>query len=537
MSLGSQAIRLAYWLDALPQYAAFKALVYDWLVNPRSRRRVWFDSAMIVLILGSVFLLIYEAHHELGDYAGLFERFVMLALIGEYLARMWLYSASRKILIEHYEHAELIGMRFRLLPALWAVARSKLAYMAQPMAIIDLLAILPSYRPLGFLRMFLLFRLLKLFRYTRSLNAFAKVVVEKRFELFTLSVFVGSVVLISSIAVFLFETGVPGASVRTLMDAVYWAVITVTTVGYGDITPVTTEGRVVAMVLVFSGIGVISFATSIVVMAFHEKMRELHDNRVFSEVERLNGVTIVCGYGRIGQVVAQRLADAREAFVVIDKDEAAVARARAQGYLALGGDAADGALLRALRLGQQATRILCLTHDDVINVYITLTARQMSPDILVISRANKQETVPKLRHAGADHVVRPYEVVARMAAEFVGQPVAFDALHDVVTGSKGIHLEPLPVPEGSRLDGSRVGEIDFAAGNLLLFGVIRGPAAEPPQEHNHYEVAGKRFFFNPRPGFRLRAHDILVLIGYDVSLSHFRAQHRQTAPGWWRGRR
>lgn len=534
MSLSSHVIRFAYWLDTLPQYAGLKTLAHDWLVNPRSRRRVWFDAGMIALILCSVFLLIYEAHHDLGPYAALFERFVMLALIGEYLTRMWLHGAACKILIERYERAELIGMRFRLLPALWAVAKSKLAYMATPMAIIDLLAILPSYRPLGFLRMFLLFRLLKLFRYTRSLSAFGKVVVEKRFELLTLSVFVGAVVLISSIAVFLFETGVPGTSVRTLMDAVYWAVITVTTVGYGDITPVTTEGRVVAMVLVFSGIGVISFATSIVVMAFHEKMRELHDNRVFSEVERLADVTIVCGYGRIGQVVAQRLADAREAFVVIDVDEAAIARARAQGYLALAGDAADGTILQALRLGQQANRILCLTHDDVTNVYITLTARQLSADISIISRANKQETVPKLRHAGADHVVRPYEVVARMAAEFIGQPVAFDALHDVVTGSKGIHLEPLPVPEGSRLDGTQVGEIDFAAGNLLLFGVIRGPATVLPDGHPHYEVGDKRFVFNPPPGFRLQAHDILVLIGYDVSLSHFRAQHRKTAPRWWK---
>jgi voltage-gated potassium channel len=534
MSLAGQVVRFAYWLDASSHYAGLKAFAADWLTNPRSRRRTWFDTGMIALILASVFLLIYEAHHELGPYGQMFELFVMLVLIGEYLARLWLHSASHRIVIAHFEHAELVGMRFRLLPALWAVAKSKLAYMSSPMAIIDLLAILPSYRPLAFLRMFLLFRLLKLFRYTRSLSAFGKVVVEKRFELLTLSVFVGAVVLISSIAVFLFETGVPGTSVHTLMDAVYWAVITVTTVGYGDVAPITTEGRVVAMALVFSGIGVISFATSIVVMAFHEKMRELHDNRVFSEVERLTDVTVVCGYGRIGQVVAQRLAEAREAFVVIDKDEAAIDRARAQGYLALAGDAADSAVLQGLHLGRQANRILCLTHDDVSNVYITLTARQMSDRIMIISRANKQESVVKLRHAGANHVVRPYEVVARMAAEFVGQPVAFDAIHDVVTGSKGIHLEPLPVAEGSRLAGRRVGDVDFASGNLLLFGVIRGPALPPPEDHLHYEVAGKRFYFNPQPGFRLHAHDILVLIGYDVSLSHFRARQRQAGAAWWR---
>jgi len=530
----SRVVRFAYWLDASRLYAGLKATAYDWLINPRSRRRAWFDTAMILLILASVFLLIYQVHHEPGPYAALFEYTVMGVLAAEYLVRMWLHSASRKIVIEHYEHAELVGMRFSLLGALWAVVRSKLAYMATPMALIDLLAILPSYRSLGFLRMFLLFRLFKLFRYTRSLGAFGKVVVEKRFELLTLSIFVGAVVLISSIAVFLFETGVPGSSVRTLMDAIYWAVITVTTVGYGDITPVSAEGRVVAMVLVFSGIGIISFATSIVVMAFHEKMRELHDNRVFSEVERLSGVTIVCGFGRIGQVVAERLADAGEPFVVVDKDEAAIARARARGYLALAGDAADEAMLQGLRLGAQATRILSLTHDDVTNVYITLTARQMSGEVMIISRANKRESVPKLRQAGADHVIRPYEVVARLAAESFGQPVAFDALHDVVTGSKGIHLEPLPIPEGSRLDGRRVGDVDFTSSNLLLFGVIRGPAPPPPEGHDRYEVGGKHFYFNPPADFSLRVHDILILIGYDVSLSHFRALERRGNIAWWR---
>ncbi len=522
MNPAEQVIRFAYWLDASAPYARFKRFFFDLLLEPRSRRRAWFDIGMIGIVLASVYLLVYQVHHELGAYAEMFETFVLFVLASEYLLRMWLHCACRRILIEHYEHAELVGMRFRLMPALWAVLKCNLAYMARPMAIIDLLAILPSYRPLGFMRLFLLFRLLKLFRYARSLSAFGKVVVEKRFELFTLSIFVGAVVMISSIAVYLFEAGVPGSSVVTMLDAIYWAVITVTTVGYGDVTPVTVEGRVVAMILVFAGIGVVSFATSIVVMAFHEKMRELHDNRVFSEVERLSGVTIVCGYGRIGQVVAEHLAEAGEPFVVVDKDEAAIERARRRGFLGVPGDASDSAMLGNLRLGRQATRILCLTHDDVKNVYITLTARQASRDVLIISRANKPETVRKLQLAGANHVVRPYEVVARMAAEFIGQPVAVDALHDMVTGSKGIHLEPLPILPGGSLVGSCVGDIDFTGRNLLLFGVIRGSAEPAAGEGEHYPMADKRFFFNPRADFKLRAHDALVLIGYDVSLSHFR---------------
>jgi voltage-gated potassium channel len=536
MNFSDTLIRAAYWLQASVGYAGLKGFFRRLLVDPRSRRRAMFDGVMIVLVLTSVFLLIYEVRHDLGSWADGFEIFVVTVFVIEYLLRMWLHSDSHTILIEHWERAELVGEPFRPASALWAVAKRKLAYMATPMAIIDLLSILPGYRPLRFLRIFLLFRLLKLFRYIRNLSVFGQVLLEKRFELYTLSIFVGSVVLVAAVAMFLFEVEQPQPRVTSLMDAVYWAVITITTVGYGDITPQTTEGRIVAMVLVFAGVAVISFATSIIVMAFHEKMGELRDNRVFSNVERLSGVTIVCGFGRIGQVVAARLAASREPFVIVDRSAEAVEMAHRRGYLAVAGDATDNTLLANLGLGHQASRILCLTHDDVSNVYITLTARQVSRAILIISRANKAESVRKLTQAGADHVVRPYEVVGHMAAEFIGQPVAFDALYDVVTRAKGIHLEPVRVASGSWLDARRVSDIDFAEQHLMLFGVIRPHASPAVNGHERYELSGAHFYFNPKPEFRLHAHDILMLIGHEASLSRFKERFGQRRTSWMTGR-
>jgi voltage-gated potassium channel len=337
MPLAQLLVRLAYRLQASERHRHLKGFCHRLLTDPRSHRRALYDIFMIVLVLVSVMLLIYEVHHPLRPWADLFEAFVVLVFVVEYLLRMWLYNDSHTILIEHWERAELMGLPFRAGTALWAVLRRKLAYMGSPLAIVDLLAILPSYRPLRFLRLFLLFRLLKLFRYTHSLGAFGEVLVEKRFEIYTLSLFVGSVVLIATVAIYLFEGEAPNGQVRTLMDALYWSVITVTTVGYGDIVPTTTEGRVVAMVLVFAGIGVISFATSIIVTAFQEKMRELRDNRVYAEVESESEITIVCGFGRIGQVVAERLSAARDAFVIIDKNVESVELARRRGFPAIAG--------------------------------------------------------------------------------------------------------------------------------------------------------------------------------------------------------
>ena len=147
MSIAQLSVRLAYRLQASERHHRAKDFSRKLLTDPRSHRRSLFDAFMIVLVLVSVMFLIYEVRHPLGFWADMFEACVVGVFISEYLLRMWLYNDSHKILIEHWERAELMGLPFRAGAALWAVLRPKLAYMSSPMAIIDLLAILPSYRP------------------------------------------------------------------------------------------------------------------------------------------------------------------------------------------------------------------------------------------------------------------------------------------------------------------------------------------------------------------------------------------------------
>ncbi len=99
----------------------------------------------------------------------------------------------------------------------------------------------------------------------------------------------------------------PDSPIDTFFDAVYWAMATLSTVGYGDITTVTTEGRVVAMTLIVSGIGVLAFSTSIVVAAFQERLGDLHEYRILAELERVQGYTLICGFGEVGQEVAEHM--------------------------------------------------------------------------------------------------------------------------------------------------------------------------------------------------------------------------------------
>ncbi len=476
---------------------------------------------MILLVLTSVILLMYQVKVDLGYIGTLFEVCVVSIFLTEYLLRLWLYNDIHMIFIEHYERADFIGQPFKLWPPIKSVLGKKWEYMTAPLAIIDLLAIIPSYRPLRFLRIFQLFRLFKLFRYARSINEFAKVLTEKRFEFYTIAIFLAFIVFAAASAIYFFEAKVESGGIEDFFDGIYWALVTISTVGYGDITPQTTEGRAITLALIICGIGVISFTTSVIVTAFSEKMNELRDGRVFTELEKRKGKhVIICGFGRVGLVVAERLFLDQAPFVVIDSDPGAIARAQKLGYLAIEGNAEDSALLEQVGIRTKTEQILCLTGSDVINVYITLTVRYLNPTVEIISRANQEATVKKLHQAGVDHTVAPFKVVGLIAGEYIGQPVAFEAIHGMLSGKDGIELDTVTVRIGSSLDGVRVGDVDFAANKLILFAVIGLSNNERPA--SVYNLADRWLHFNPKADFLLAGTDVLVLVGHQYSITHFK---------------
>jgi voltage-gated potassium channel len=522
MVFSRQVIKLCYDMAASVRYGGLKRRVSDLLENPKAPIRPYFDIFMIGLVLSSVWLLIYGVKHDLSYFSDLFEKFVVSVFIIEYLLRFWIFNNSHEVIIAAYERAEFINEPFRLGPALWHALKAKLRYTVQPLAIIDLLAIIPSYRPLRFLRIFLLFRIFKLFRYTRSISEFVKVLSEKRIELLTLFIIMAFITFTAATALFFFESEQQGRQVDSFFDSIYWAMVTMSTVGYGDITPQTPEGRMVALLLIVAGLGVISFFTSIIVSAFGEKINEIRTHRMFSEVERKRVDTLICGFGRIGQVVAERLQRDRCLFVVVDPVEEHVEQARRRGYLAVQGDGENNELLLNLGIENRISRLLCLTGDDVVNVYITLTARQFNPAVEIISRANHRENITKLYRAGATHCVTPNQVVGLIAAEYAGQPVAFEAVYGLLTGQSEEGMEAVRIKQGSVMDGQPMASIDFRRRRLIPFGVIREGRPEEVEGMTCYDLQERCFYFNPGDDFIFQAEDLLVLFGHQYSVVHFR---------------
>jgi voltage-gated potassium channel len=518
-------VRLCLHLEASPSYQRAKAFARDLLDNPRSRMKRWLDLGMIALVLISVGLLVYSVENPVRPWMLWLEYVAVTVFIIEYLARVWIVGDLHRAVLDHYREATFLNLPFSFGPVLSEVGKQKWAYVSSPLAIIDLLAILPSYRPIRLLRVFLLFRLFKLFRYARSVHGMAEVLSERRFEFYVLGFFMIFVVLAAASAIYVFEGPMPSSRIDTYADAVYWSMVTLSTVGYGDIVPLTPEGRAVAMALIVSGIGILAFSTSIVVAAFQGKLKDLREHRVLSELEKGNRYTIVCGFGEMGQVVAAKLSQARQRFVVIEIDEARVRGASKLGFLSVHGDAADNALLEAIGVRERAHTLICVTADDVKNVFITVSARRMNDGLRIIARAGTQDVARKLTLAGANHVVSPPQIVGLMGAEYVGRPVAFEAIYGILRGERDIALEAVHIESYAPICGRRVADLDFAARKLLLFGIITTSTPRECDAGHIYPLdEGFCFVFKPSSWLRVNAGDILVIFGYEYSLTHLRRE-------------
>lgn len=522
MSIKRPMVRFCYFLAESDHYQAVKQGLRWVLEDPNSRVRLYFDSFMIVLVLSSVSLLVYDTYGDTGRFGVWFERLVVTLFIVEYLLRLWIANDNHRVVIEHFERADFVNEPFRIGPALREVLARKWSYVTSFYAIVDLLAIIPTYRPVRMLRLFLLFRLLKLFRYANSLAGFGRVLMEKRFELMALSVFLAFIIFSAASALVIFEVENPDSGINSFWDGIYWALITVSTVGYGDIVPATPEGRLVAIMLILAGLGTFSFLASIIVTAFSEQLPELQVRQVYGELERRGGHTIVCGFGRVGQEVAESLARDDERFVIVDPRDEHYRLARRRGYKAVKGSAESEEMLDALQV-ETAGTILCLTGDDVVNVYITVSARHRNPDIHIIARANRPENVTKLERAGANHTVSPFDSIGSLAVQYIGQPVAFDAVLEVMSLGQGTGVDAIRVSDQSSLVGTSVGDLDLASHKLILFGVVS--EREHVDGHLSYkslEIPESRFVFNPTAEFVLAPHDVLVVFGHELSVGHFR---------------
>ncbi len=297
----------------------------------------------------------------------------------------------------------------------------------------------------------------------------------------------------------------------SLLDALYMTVITVATVGFREVHPLSDAGRLFTIGLILSGIGALGYSVGVVV----EFMVEGH---LFGMVEmrrterKLSGMRdhfIVCGFGRVGEEVAKGFAEAGADFVVIERDADRAAECESEGWLCVAADATDDDVLRQAGI-ENAKGLVGAVDTDADNVFVVLSARTLRPDIFIVARANQVESEAKLTKAGADRVMSPAAVGGRRMANMLVKPVVIDYVDYVTHGDNvEFRLEEFSMSAESELAGKTIGEAQVRdrAGTLIL--AVRKPNGE--------------FNTNPSSSTRFEAGDKLVVIGTAEQIELFRA--------------
>lgn len=282
------------------------------------------------------------------------------------------------------------------------------------------------------------------------------------------------------------------------LDALYQTVTTVATVGFREVRPLSTAGKIFTIGLILVGVGTALYTFGVVLETLIEgRLFEVFGRRRMERaIAGMHGHVVVCGWGRVGHAISRYVAGAGQDVVVVDTDATRLADVP---YPAVIGDATDDATL--LRAGVDRARALVAAVDtDAANLFVTLSARAIKRDLFIVARARMDTTEEKLLRAGADRVVNPQSIGGARMAAFVLQPAVAEFL-DVVMhdGSLEFRLEEIRVPSDSSLVGSTLRETQLRDRTGALVLAIRGADGE--------------FVTNPTPDAKLAGGQLLIAIG------------------------
>jgi voltage-gated potassium channel len=291
------------------------------------------------------------------------------------------------------------------------------------------------------------------------------------------------------------------------LDSLYMTVITIAGIGYGEVKPLSVDGRIHTLIVIITGVGF--YSTMIVYFSslFVEgKIRGILRLRTMEKkISNLKGHYIICGYGRIGREVCEALKSKDEIkFLVVEKDTEKGQEALDDGHLVYVGDATDDEVLLEVGI-KKAMGIICALPVDALNVFITLSTRVLNPNINIIARADKAESVDKLKRAGAHMVVAPYIIGGQRMATAVTQPFVIDfldtVLHDDKVDSK---LEQVIVTPGSELINSSIQAANIRDKSGVIIIAVK--------------KANGSLLTNPRSHDLLESGDMLIAFGNSKQL-------------------
>lgn len=230
----------------------------------------------------------------------------------------------------------------------------------------------------------------------------------------------------------------------TFSEALFMTIITISTVGYQVVKPLSEEGRIFTIILIVTSFGTFAYAASIISSYLMDGDFRKHygELKKIRKIKKLYNHIIVCGYGRNGHQIVQELKLNKQHFILIERDSENLENVHEDNFICIEGDATDDKAL--IKAGIKDAKALITTlPDDADNVFVVLTAREMNPDLLIISRASKDTSDKKLRMAGANNVVMPDKVGGTHMASLVMKPDVVEFFNHLTGQDNNISLEEI----------------------------------------------------------------------------------------------
>jgi len=294
------------------------------------------------------------------------------------------------------------------------------------------------------------------------------------------------------------------------MDGLYMTFITLSTIGFQEIHTLSDTGRLFTLALGITGIGLLTFvvARSAQFLFASERLRE---RRIMTQISELSGHYIICGYGRVGQRLAEDLQAANKPFVVVDIADEEIETLREEEILHVQGNAEEEEVLTQAGIDRAHGLILTLPTDSS-NVFVALTARQMKDDLFILARTVDHDNRNKLLHAGANKVIAPSEVGADRMAQVILRPNVDQFMEQVLhANALSLQIEEVEVHPSAPLAGQSLAESNFRQQfDAVVIGIMDPNTGE--------------MIFNPPPSERIEPGDILIVLGDSGVIRNLREQ-------------
>ncbi len=289
------------------------------------------------------------------------------------------------------------------------------------------------------------------------------------------------------------------------LDSFYMVIMTIATVGYGEVHPQGPPGRIFTSALIVIGVATMLysfgvFASTLTDNALGEYRRQ---RRLQHELDRLRDHFIICGYGRIGTQIVAEFEDHKVPYVVIDQTEEAVERIRAENRLHIEGDASKEEILKQAGI-ERARGLISAVDSDERAVYIVLAARAFNPNLYIVARAGRPDSIRRLELAGATRTISPYVMAGHRMAELAIRPAMVDVLDTLHHGEAGIGVEELVVTPDTKILGKTLEESGLLAGDAARVLAVRGRDGSVT--------------VNPAASTRLEEGDLVIALGTEDQL-------------------